>query len=130
MTTNIYFRRINMKLKKIAATLSLIAIVGSSITAAAKVVQTPTGVFEGWTTLFGAGTVNSEHTDSGHSWWSASVKNADGDYAVNYKYAGEHDGDTAKAKEDAIAFRKDYAYYNAANFNGKCACGGCWAFNN
>ena len=119
-----------MKIKKIAATLGIIAIVGSSLTAAAITKQTATGYFEGWTTWFGAGTVNSEHVDYAHDWWSASVKNGDGEYAVNYKYAGEHDEEIAKAKEDAIAFKKDYAYYNAANFNGRCACGGCWAFNN
>ena len=52
-----------MKIKKIAATLGLIVIVGSSLTATAITKQTATGYFEGWTTWFGAGTVNSEHVD-------------------------------------------------------------------
>lgn len=119
-TTNIYFRRINLKLKNIAATLSLIAIEGSSITAAAKVVETATGTFKGWTTVWGAGKVHSEYTDDSHDWWKASVKNGNGEYAVNYKYAGADDGDIAKAKEDAIFNKADYSYYDMANYDRKC----------
>lgn len=103
-----------MKVKKIAAALSLIAIVGSSVTALAKTYYLDTGIWKAGTTgWFGGGTVYSEYLDYSHDWYSATARNAYGKTVSVTKKAGDT---YAKASTTAIKFLDDYSYYDYGNY--------------